>query len=260
MNGVKDISYLELSLGFLLILIPIFIFIFYKTKLLKDTLIAISRMTIQLLLVGFYLEFIFKLNYWWLNISWAIIMIMIASYSVIKRSKLSFKYFIFPVFIGIFTSILIIDAYFFGLIVKLDYFLDARYFIPITGMLLGNSIKNNIIALNNYYGRIKKEQILYKFLLANGATKNEALMPFMREAMRVAFNPIIANTAVIGLISLPGMMTGQILGGSMPSVAIKYQILLVLTIFVADITTVFITILIANRFVFDKFDILKKVN
>jgi len=259
MNGVKDISYLELSLGFLLVIIPIFIFAFYKTKLVKSTIFAVLRMTVQLLLVGFYLEFIFKLNYWWLNLGWATIMIIIASYSVTVRSKLSFRYFIFPVFVGIFVSIFIIDAYFFGLIVKLDSFLDARYFIPITGMLLGNSIKNNIIAMNNYYGRIQKEETLYKFLLANGATKNEALMPFMREAMRVAFNPVIANTAVIGLISLPGMMTGQILGGSMPSVAIKYQILLVLTIFVAEIITVFLTIIISNKIVFDKFDMLKKI-
>ncbi len=257
MQEIKEISFFNLSLGFLLLLIPISIFAYYKTKLVKSSVISILRMSIQLLFVGFYLEYIFELNNWLINIAWAIVMVLIAGYSVVYRSNLNFKYFILPILLGIFSSVIIIDAYFFGIVLKLDSFLDARYFIPITGMLLGNSIKNNIVSLNNYYGRLKKEQILYKFLLANGATRHEALMPFMREAIRVAFNPIIANTAVMGLISLPGMMTGQILGGSSPSLAIKYQILIILTIFVADITTVFITILTANRFVFNKLDILK---
>jgi len=79
----------------------------------------------------------------------------------------------------------------------------------------------------------------------------------MREALGTAFNPLIASISVTGLISLPGMMTGQILGGSSPNVAIKYQIMLMLTIFVSTIISVVITIIIANRFIFDKYGNMK---
>ena len=94
--------------------------------------------------------------------------------------------------------------------------------------------------------------------MANGATRNEALNPFMKDALKKAFNPTIATTAVMGLISLPGMMTGQILGGSDPSVAVKYQIMLLITIFSSAIMNVVLTILFSNRFAFDAFDNLKK--
>jgi putative ABC transport system permease protein len=80
----------------------------------------------------------------------------------------------------------------------------------------------------------------------------------MKEALRTAFNPLIASITVIGLISLPGMMTGQILGGSSPNIAIKYQIMLMLTIFVSTVLTVYLTIIISNRFVFDEYGNLKK--
>lgn len=167
------------------------------------------------------------------------------------------KIFILPVFLSISLSLIIVDTYFLGIVIKLENVFDAMYFIPITGMILGNCLRSNVIALNSFYKNINKERIMYRFLIGNGANRNEAIMPFMREALRLAFNPSIANTAVIGLISLPGMMTGQLLGGSSPDVAIKYQIMLVITIFVASLITVFLSIKIVNLFVFDKFDRLK---
>jgi len=254
MKHVIDIGYLYLFSAYILFIIPLYILWHYKTGLLKDAFIAIVRMTIQLLLVGFYLEFIFKLNSQLLNITWVFLMTLIAAYTIVKRSELSYKLFIFPVSISIIISILISDSYFLGIVIRLDNLLDARYFIPITGMLLGNSLKSIIIALNSYYGQLQSEQNFFKWHLANGATLEEALLPFMREALKKAFNPIIAGTAIVGLISLPGMMTGQILGGSSPQVAIKYQIMLMITIFSASVISVVLTILISNRFVFDDFD------
>ncbi len=231
MEKVIDINYFELFTGYALMLIPVLALWYYKTGLVKDTLIATARMTVQLLLVGLYLEYIFELNSALINVAWVIVMSIIATYTIIQRSGLRFRLFFIPVLLSGVISIAVSDAYFLGLVVKLDNIFDARYFIPITGMLLGNTIKNVIIALDAYYKRIDEEENLYRWHLANGATKKEALLPFMRDALRVAFNPMIATTAIMGLISLPGMMTGQILGGSNPNVAVKYQIMLLITIF-----------------------------
>ena len=151
------------------------------------------------------------------------------------------------------------DAYFLGYVVKLDNMFEARYFIPITGMLLGNTLKTIIIALSYYFKQLDTESDLYKWYLANGATRSEALSRFKREALKIAFNPVIAATAIVGLISLPGMMTGQILGGSAPNVAIKYQIMLMITVFSSSIISVIITLLISDRNVFDGMDNLKDV-
>ncbi len=258
MEEVTDINYFELFTGYALMLIPVFILWYYKTGLVKDTLVATVRMTVQLLLVGVYLQYIFELNSILVNVSWVLAMSVIASFTIIQRSGLKFRLFIIPVFLSGVISIVVTDAYFLGFVVKLQNIFDARYFIPVTGMLLGNTIKNVVIAINEYYKKIDDEQNLYRWYLANGATRKEALQPFIRDALRTAFNPMIATTAIMGLISLPGMMTGQILGGSNPEVAVKYQIMLLITIFSSAILNVVLTILFSNQIAFDSFGNLRK--
>jgi putative ABC transport system permease protein len=259
MKEVVNIDYLSLIFGYIILIIPFYILWYYKTGLVKDAAVSFIRMTVQLLLVGLYLEFIFDLNSIWLNLFWVLIMTILATFTIVKRSELNKRYFLIPIFISILVSIIITDSFFLGFIIKLPKMFDARYFIPITGMLLGNSIKSIIIALNAYYKKLKKEKELYKWYVANGATRQEALAPFKKEALKVAFNPVIANVAIIGLISLPGMMTGQIMGGSSPIIAVKYQIMLMITIFSSSIISVFFSIYFADKKVFDGFGNLKKI-
>src|SRR6056297_2252977 len=253
MHQTIDISYFNLFLGYLLLIIPIIVFYHYKTHLVKDSLVAVLRMTIQLFVVGLYLEILFEYNNAWINSAWWLIMVVVAAFTIVRRASLKRKYFLIPLLISLAISLCLIDLYFLGFIIELDYAFEARYFIPISGILLGNCLKTNILGLNTFYKKLHSEITLYRYYLANGATRSEALIPFMREALRTAFNPLIAGISVIGLISLPGMMTGQILGGSSPNVAIKYQIMLMMAIFVSTVISVILTILIANNFVFDKY-------
>lgn len=254
MHGAQDISWWDLAIGYLLIIIPVLIFKYYQTGMIKATLIAIVRMTVQLLLVGLYLQYIFDLNNAWINIAWVLVMIVIASFTVIKRSGLNRKLFQIPILLAMLASVFLIDLYFLGVVVKLDYLFEARYFIPITGMLIGNCLSNNIVALSTFYKNLDRDQTQYRYAIANGATRSEALRGFIAEALRKSLNPTIATTAVVGLISLPGMMTGQILGGSNPSVAIKYQIMIMITILVSSLITVVLSIFVSNKFIFDSMD------
>ena len=116
--------------------------------------------------------------------------------------------------------------YFIGIVLQLDNIFSAQYFIPIFGILMGNMLSSNVIALNTYYSGLKREQQLYRYLLGNGATRQEAQAPFIRQAIIKSFSPLIANIAVMGLVAFPGTMIGQILGGSTPNVAIKYQMMI----------------------------------
>ena len=254
MNGVRDIEWLALLWGYLLLLLPMTTLAYYRTGLVKPTLIAVVRMTMQLFLVGLYLEFIFQLDNVWINLLWVLVMVAFASLSIINRSRLTYKYYLVPVFWAIGLSLTGVIAYFFTIVIQLEDYFEARYLIPVAGMLMGNCMQSNIIGLEAYYSRLRQEQQLYRYALANGATRHEALFPFMRDALVKAFNPSIASMAVIGLVSLPGMMTGQILGGSNPTVAIKYQLMIMITILVTSLLSVLITIFLANRYAFDAFD------
>ncbi len=258
MKGAIDISWGMLALGYLLMLIPVYLFTKYKTGLVKPTLWAVLRMTVQLLLVGLYLEYLFLLDNPVINLLWVFIMVIVASYTVINRTGLRLKLFFFPILLSTLLSIVFIDYYFLGIIIGLKNILTARYFIPITGMLLGNSLKNVVIGLDVFYRRLDEEEPAYRWELANGATKNEAILPFMKYAFRRAFNPLIATTAVMGLIALPGMMTGQILGGSNPMVAVKYQIMILVVVFSSTSLNVWLTIVLANKKAFDAWDNFKR--
>jgi putative ABC transport system permease protein len=254
MDSTLDITWYNLALGYLLLLIPLAVFRYYRTGLIRETLWAAVRMTVQLLLVGVYLEYLFRWNNGWVNLAWVLLMIGAASGTTVRRSGLNLRLFFWPVSLALFAALLIVNGWFLMVVLRLDFFFESRYFIPITGMLLGNCLKTNIMGLSTYFRGLQKGQLTYRWYLANGATRAEAVVPFLRTALQDAFNPNIATMAVMGLISLPGMMTGQILGGSSPAVAIKYQIMLMITIFVASMISVLLTILLANRFAFDGFD------
>lgn len=253
MNQIVDINIWELLLSFSMMAIPLLFLYIYKIKLIRSTLIAVIRMGVQLALVAVYLEWIFDQNNAWINSAWVIIMILVSAFTTINRASLHWKKLLWPLFIAGLSSIIIIDAFFLGFIIKLDYIFDARYFIPITGMILGNALNHNIIGLSTYFKSLKEKSDLYQFLLSNTGSSKLALRPFIGEAVKQAINPMIATMSVLGLISLPGMMTGQILGGSPPSIAIKYQIMIMIAIFVGCTLNLFLSIILVNRFAFDRY-------
>ena len=246
-----------------MLIIPFTFFWYFKIKITKTSLISVARMSVQLLLVGFYLESIFKLNSVYLNIAWILVMMGVGIYTTLKQAKLKLKYFILPLSIALFSSLSIILAFFLGLVIDADIVFDARYLIPIAGMILGNAMNYNIVGLNSYFESIIREENMYYYLLVNTNDKKHAISPFIRSAITKALNPLIGSMMVMGLISLPGMMTGQILGGSLPSTAIKYQILIAVAIFSGGTLNLALSILFSNRFVFDKYgrlnrDIMKR--
>ena len=256
--GAVNINEIDLLIGSVLMLIPVAILAYYKTGLLKSLAVAFLRMAAQLSLVGFYLTYIFELNAWWLNTIWLVVMVVAASFTIIKRTELKNKYFFTPVLLALLTELIINGAIIAVIIIGTDDFFNARYMIPISGMLVGNCLSSAIIGIRSFYNSLGANEARYRYYLMSGASKHEALFPFISSAMKEAFNPIIANTATIGLIWLPGMMTGQLLGGSDPVTAIKYQIMIIFTIFVGSVLTVFLSINISKRFAFTDMDMFDK--
>jgi putative ABC transport system permease protein len=254
MSAIQEISWVNLAFSFTIILIPLLGFWYYRVGLAKATLIAIARMTIQLLAVAIYLEFIFEQNNALLNSVWVLIMILVGVFTTLKRSNLNLKLLFWPLFISGITSLVIVDAFFLGLIIRLPYVFESQYFIPISGMIIGNAMNHNIVGLNAYFEGLSHNQSLYYFLLINGKSKKAAVNPFIVQAIRKALNPMIANVSVMGLISLPGMMTGQILGGNSPATAIRYQIMIMLAIFAGCSINLMLSIILGNKTAFDRMD------
>lgn len=245
-----------------LLIIPLFLLILglkiFKVNLIKRSITSIGRMIIQLFLVGIYLEYIFKFNNSAINFIYLLLMITVASISAVDIVKLNYKKSIFPLFGSIFLSWIIIYTLYQNIILHDINFFEARYIIPVSGMLLGNVLKGQIIFLNNFFTQIKDGEDSYFYLLSMGATKFEALREFYRRSILSSLQPDLANMATIGLVSLPGMMTGQILAGSSPFTAIKYQISIMLAILCVRCLSLILTTFVINQIAFDKFSVLKK--
>lgn len=252
-----DITLWGLAIGLLLLVVPFFFLRLYRTGLEKPLLTASFRMTVQLALIGVYLRYLFEWDLPWLNMLWVVVMVLVAAYTAVQRTRMTLKALFIPTVVAFLLSSVIIGLYFFVLVLNLSSPFTARYFIPIMGLLLGNMLSVNVIALSTYYDSLRREQQFYYYLLGNGATRFEATLSFMREALLKAFSPCIANMAVMGLVSLPGTMIGQILGGSPPGVAVKYQLMIIVITLVGSMMSVMITCRLCDTQIFDRFDRIK---
>lgn len=220
---------------------------------------ATTRMVVQLFLIGLYLKYLFLWNSPLINILWVMVMVVVAAFTAAKRTRLKLKTILIPLSVAFMGAALLVGLYFLTAVLRLPSPFDARYFIPIMGILMGNMLGVNVLALNTYYDGIARERQLYYYLLGNGATHIEAVTPFIRKAIEKSFAPCIANMAVMGIVSLPGTMIGQILGGSAPGIAIKYQMMIVVITFVASMLSLMCTLYLADKRSFDGYGRIRDV-
>lgn len=256
--GAQDLNILSLA-SLAVFLIPI-VYINRRLQLsINQTLLtSIVRMCVQLGFVGLYLEFLFAFNSPILNGAYLLIMVTIACQSIVRTCRLKLKLFFLPVFFSLLIPFGVVLSFFNAVVVRIDNLFDAKYLIPIGGMLLGNSLRSVIIGLGSFYSGIRKDEKAYLYSVSLLNNRLKALTPYFKDSFSAAIAPITASMATIGLVSLPGMMTGQILGGSIPMVAIKYQIAIMLSIFYAQYFTTILAILFSLKAGFNDLDVLNK--
>ena len=252
-----DIALPRMALLYGLCLLPWGLLWLLGLRLSRDIAVSILRMSIQLALVGIYLKMLFDLNHPWLNGLWILMMLVVADLSILKRASLKARYFALATFMAIASSILFTTAYLVILVIQPAHFYDARYIVPLAGMILGNCLQGNVIALERFYSALRKNENEYATFLMLGATRWEAVLPYFRDAIKAAINPTIAGMATMGLVSLPGMMTGQILGGSEPWLAVKYQIAIMICIFTSTTLAGVINLKLSLAIAFNAYDVLK---
>ena len=158
-------------------------------------------------------------------------MLLIGASSILSASKVNKKQLAFPVITGLVIGLFPILALLLFFILQPSPILSAQYLIPISGMLLGNSLSGNIIALQQFADAFIEKKELYQAALSLGATPEQASKDFRQKALQNALAPILASMTTTGLVTLPGMMTGQILSGVSPLIAVRYQIMVMCMIF-----------------------------
>jgi putative ABC transport system permease protein len=245
--NTANINLIHLTLGYLMLLIPMGIMLWLKIELLGKTALAALRMTVQLLFVGFYLQVVFEADNFWLTLAWLIIMVTVADFTIIRGCRLRMRRFLGSLFIALLAGTAVPLIYFVGIILTEKNLLAPQFAIPIGGMILGNCLRADVIGIAGFYESIKDNRRSFLLSLSQGASLAEAMLPHFRKAFSKALMPTISTMSTIGLVSLPGMMTGVILAGADPITAIKYQIAIMISIFTGTSITIVLGILLTTK-------------
>ena len=252
-----DITVPSLISCFLLLAIPFVISRIAGLGIIKESLLSVSRMLVQLLFVGLFLTFLFDMNNVFINLLWLLGMVTAATYTTIRDINMNLKDLFAPTILSFLPGNFFVLIYFNLFVIDLENLFNARYLIPIFGMFLGNSLRGNIVGISDFYSNVKRNENRYLYSLSLGAKKTEALMPYIKQSLLYAIKPSIASMSTLGIVTLPGMMTGQIIAGSSPVLAIKYQMAIMVAIYVSTVLTVSTGIYLAVISSFDEYGLLR---
>lgn len=198
----------------------------------RQILVAALRTTVQLLLVGLVLRAVFENVHWaWVTLI-AALMLLAAGREVMARQKRPLRGgWGFGVgTLSMFLSSFAVTVLALVVIVGGDPWYAPQYAIPLLGMLLGNTMNGVSLGMGRLTEAAWEQRAVLEQRLLLGQSRQEAISDLGRDAVRTGLIPIVNAMAAAGIVSLPGMMTGQILAGSPPVEAVKYQILIMFLI------------------------------
>ncbi|WP_455200846.1 ABC transporter permease [Kaarinaea lacus] len=212
---MQDISILDLSIAFIPMIVVLAILVKWHMNY-GNAIYAIVRMLIQLLIIGYLLVFIFNAESAWIVMGILVIMVVASSWIALgvvgeHRRKL-LNYVLIAICVGGGFTLLVITQ---G-VLTLDPWYSPRYMVPLAGMIFANAMNTVSLAAERLYSELK-----------TGVDYEKA----RKTAFHASMIPIINSLFAVGLVSLPGMMTGQILSGVSPLVAVRYQIVVMCMVF-----------------------------
>lgn len=223
-SGVIDLSAWQLGLALLLVAAVVLVSLRQALGLERDLALGALRTVAQLYGVGLILAAVFAAARWYWVVLILIVMTGVATHAAVSRltRPLPRGYSIAAAALTVSTAATL--AYVIFVVVQVRPWYAPQYVIPIAGMILGNSMTSAALAGERLQGELSARAAEVETRLVLGFSGREAVQPLVRSALRAAMIPTVNGMMTVGLVQLPGMMTGQILAGSSPLVAIRYQI------------------------------------
>ncbi|UQB42241.1 iron export ABC transporter permease subunit FetB [Thiomicrospira microaerophila] len=212
-----------------------------------------TRMVAQLLFMGIWLTYVFTSENLWLVALVSVIMLGAAGYEIIQRQQYRFAkwHALLIGFLSISLTSLVLLVGVLTLTIQPDPWYQPQYAIPLLGMLLGNSMTAIGLGLDTMTRNAVQMRARIEAQLALGKTAKQSLEFIKQQSLHAAMIPVINMLVAAGIISLPGMMTGQILAGIAPIEAVKYQILIMLLIVASTGFGTLIALHLAGKQLFD---------
>jgi putative ABC transport system permease protein len=252
-NGIIDLGIVQVAIAYVFVLIVIAIVRIRKINREKEIIISSIRMTLQLVLTGYFLVYVFQNPSPLITAGIILLMEAFAIHTIFKKFKgklsASLKR---NIAISMSIGTLSCLIYFLFAVVRIAPWYSPQYFIPISGMLIGNSMTGVSLGTKSLIEGMSTQKNLIEESLILGATPQVASRSIINSTFDAAIMPTINSMVGMGIVFLPGMMTGQILSGITPTTAIAYQIAIMLGILGSVALTVILMLQLGYRTFFNE--------
>jgi putative ABC transport system permease protein len=248
MPGPLEISPWNLALTLIFVLVAQISSLVYKLDLGWDLTIGTIRTFGQLLLMGYVLKFIFQAQISWLTLG--VYLVMITAAVQIIRGRVGEKSvpYLLPMYLAMVSSYFLVSYMVTGVIITASPWWLPQYFLPLGGMIIGNSMNALALALERLFADLRAQRDQVEMKLSLGANYREASEDIVRRAIKAGMIPSINSLMGVGIVFIPGMMTGQIVAGADPLAAVGYQIVVMLMLVASTtISTLLVVLLVRHR-------------
>lgn len=251
-HGYVDIGLWQLALATGFVLLAGILSLRHRLDLGRDLAVGTVRTFVQLFAMGYLLKIIFGFEAALPVVGLFLLQTWFAARIVKGRVKERSVDFFMPTLLAVQSSFFLVTFCVTALIIGVTPWWEPQYFIPIGGMVAGNSMNALSLALDRLFADLRGQRDEVEMRLCLGASANEATEGIFRDALRTGMTPTINSMMGVGIVSLPGMMTGQILAGAEPTAAVRYQIVVMLMLVASTALAAFIVLHFVRKRCFSK--------
>jgi len=246
-GALIQLSPVDLAIASALVVAAGVVSMMLRLRMERRLAIAALRTVIQLGLLGLILERVFAIDHPLLVIALLALMVVFAGREAVARTSRRYRGIRLDAWLAMALSCFTVGGVVTQVVVGATPWFNPQYLIPLIGMILGNSLNGISLALDRFLDHLATRRPEIELRLAFGATRAEALRQPLQDAVRTGMVPIVNAMTAAGLVSLPGMMTGQILAGSPPMQAVAYQVVVMFMIAAATSIGAMVAVLAAGR-------------
>lgn len=251
MRGIVALNLWQFALVYLLLLIILAVMKKCRISQTKLLFAASVRMTVQLALAGLILTYIFENPHPIFTVGYVACMTAFAIYRVFSRNAWLSPKFKAAIGVSLAGAGLSVIVFFVVAVVGESVF-NPQYVIPLSGMMMGNAMTGVSLGIKTFHESLDAERARRETLLNLGVAPKKILLPLVNRALETALLPTLNSMLGMGIVSLPGMMTGQILSGTLPTTAILYQIAIMIAICTVVCLSVFGALTLGYRTLYNE--------
>jgi putative ABC transport system permease protein len=248
--NLQNLSLWDVAIAALLIVVNGAVSVALKLDLERKLGWAAVRTVVQLLAIGYVLGWVFQFDRWFVVLPLMVAMTLIAGFAGAQRGARTYAGQRIDSVVSIWLSSWLVAAVGLFVVIRIRPWYEPQYAIPILGMILGNTLTGVSLGIERMTEELTARRDRVDMALALGATRWEAAQAPARQAVRAGMIPTLNQMAVVGIVSLPGMMTGQVLAGQSPLQAVRYQIVIMFLIAASSALGTVLAVLLTYRRLF----------